>query len=251
MIGSLNVPKDQPGWFIDPWNPDQIRYYNGREWTASVAACPPVTRGEYPLGQRILHVRALPQRADIDVACSIEDDHGRQLAVIQSMSAGLPRDSATPKFGMMDPQGTPMGFFTRTSGVGVRDSVSVIDTSGRDLGRLRRTNNFWQRLRSSAMDMTLESGQQTLGHTRVSISPRERFSKVDEPVYDATGAVVATVTRKWRYVDTSVTFYDYTLECAQPSIHPLPELMLATAFSHYIYDRREVGGPFASHTNFH
>lgn len=42
--------------------------------------------GRYPLGQQVLHVRALPQRGDIDIACSVEDGRGRQLAVVRSMS---------------------------------------------------------------------------------------------------------------------------------------------------------------------
>ncbi|WP_162464323.1 MULTISPECIES: DUF2510 domain-containing protein [unclassified Mycolicibacterium] len=263
VIGSPDVPDDQPAWLTDPWNPGQLRYYDGREWTGSVAARQGVPvehfpvqpahnpNREFPLGQRILHVRALPQRADIDVACLIEDDHGQMLAEIRPTSTVLQRKSAAHRFGVLDPRGIPMGFFTRAAGVGVRDSIGVTDASDRTVGRLRRTNNFWQRLRSSAIDMTLECDQQTVGHTRVSISPRARFTKVDEPIYDMTGAVVATVRRQWRYVDTSVTFYDYTLECPQPTIHPLPELILATAFGHYLYDRLEVGGPFASHTNFH
>lgn len=99
--------------------------------------------------------------------------------------------------------------------------------------------------------MTLECEGQTVGHTRVSVSPKDRFIEVNEPVYDTAGAVVARVRRHWRYVDTAVTFYDYTLECTQPVNEPLPQLLLGIAFAHYLFDRNEVGGPFASHTNFH
>lgn len=98
--------------------------------------------------------------------------------------------------------------------------------------------------------MALESNHQAVGHTRVSVSPRARFNEVNEPIFDVTGSVLATVRRQWRYVDTAVTFYDYTLECARPMPEPLPQLMLGTAFAHYLYDRGAVGGPFASDTNF-
>lgn len=60
---------------------------------------------------------------------------------------------------------------------------------------------------------------------------------------------MATVKRKWRYVDTSVAFYDYILECTRPAVGPLPEFLVATVFGLYLYDRLEVGGPFASHSN--
>lgn len=263
MIGGSEVPGDQPGWFIDPWNPAQLRYRNGHEWTGAVAARPAEPRREeqlvaqsvrtpnqdYPLGQRILHVRALPQRADLDVACVVEDHQGQQLAAICPVPQGRHLVTGATQFVLLDPRSIPMGFFG-VAGIGANDIVGVTDVSGRAVGQLRRTNNFWQRFRSSAMDMTLESGGRTLGHTRVSISPTARFNAVDEPIYDAAGAILGTISRKWRYVDTSVTFYDYSLVCERRSVAPLPELMLATVFSHYLYDRRKVGGPFASHTSF-
>ncbi len=98
--------------------------------------------------------------------------------------------------------------------------------------------------------MALESNDQAVGHTRVSVSPGARFSEVNEPIFDITGSVVAAVRRQWRYIDTAVTFYDYTLECTRPTTEPLSQLMLATVFAHYFYDRGKVGGPFASNTNF-
>ncbi|WP_278185143.1 DUF2510 domain-containing protein [Mycobacterium syngnathidarum] len=247
---------------MDPWNPNQLRYFDGREWTANVAARTDAhaarsvhepthqPKQDFPLGQRLLHLRALPQPADIEIACLTEDEHGRVLAAIRSTSIAGERKSAARKFGIFDPRGLLLGYFTRAAGAGVRDSLVVSDPSDRAVGRLRRTNTFLQRLRSSAIDMTLEIDKQTVGHTRVSISPGARFAKVNEPIYDATGSVVATVKRRWRYVDTSVTFYDYTLECARPVPDPLPQLILGTAFAHYLYDRDKVGGPFASHTNF-
>lgn len=263
VISDPGAPNSQPGWHIDPWNPRQLRYFDGHEWTGAVAAPPGVPVGNspqqpercqptfaFPLGQRLLHLRALPQRADIDVACLVEDNHGRALAQIRPTSSSYERQGASRRFGMFDPHGAPLVFFIRTADTGVRDSIVITDSSGRFVGRLRRTNNFWQRLRSSTIDMTLECDQQPVGHTRVSVSPGARFSEVNEPVYDATGSVVATVTRQWRYVDTSVTFYDYTLECARRTTEPFPQLILGAAFAHYLYDRNKVGGPFASHTSF-
>lgn len=262
-IGTPDVPSDQPAWLIDPWNPNQLRFFDGHEWTGTVSARPAVPvehisdqpalppRHEFPLGQRLLRLRALPQRADIEVACSVEDEHGQALAAIFPTPSVPDRIGAADRFRLLDLRGTPLGFFTRVRGAGQRDSILVSDAFDRTVGRLRRINNFWQRLRSSAIQMTLECDQRVVGHTRVSISPRAQFSKVNEPIYDMTGAAVAIVRRQWRYVDTSVTFYDYMLECAQPTARPLPQLILGTAFAHFLYDRFEVGGPFASHTNFH
>ncbi|WP_425561208.1 DUF2510 domain-containing protein, partial [Mycolicibacterium alvei] len=232
-MSSPNSPANQPAWHTDPWNPDQLRYFDGREWTTTVTPRPETpaehdlgqpgsTEGQgFPLGQCILHVRALPQRADIDVACSIENAHRQQIAQIRPIS--------NRHYVLLSQHEMALGFFTRGSGSGVRGNIDVSDASHRPVGRLCRTNNYWQRIRSSAIDITLDTGQQIVGQTRVSVSPRARFAPINEPIVDTSGGVVATVQRQWRYVDTSVTFYDYTLQCSRPTNHP--QLLLATVFA--------------------
>ncbi|SUA31687.1 Protein of uncharacterised function (DUF2510) [Mycolicibacterium fortuitum] len=263
MTSNPDLPRSRPGWHTDPWNPSRLRYFDGHEWTGTVAERSDAPSGhspqqpapqpapQFPLGQRLLHLRALPQPSDIDVACLVEDSRGRALAQIRLAPSSHGRQMALYRFGIFSPQGVPLGYFRRTAGIGIRDSIVVTDAFDRTLGRLRRTNNFWQRFRSSAIDMTLESAQeQPIGHTRVSVSPETRFSEVNEPIYDVSGLPVGTVRRQWRYVDTSVTFFDYTLECTHPTVEPTPQLMLGIAFAHYFYDRHKVGGPLAIHSNF-
>lgn len=248
----MSGPGDQSAWLVDPWDPRQLRFFDGREWTSAVAAHPSVpasapplqsaaTAGQgFPLGQRVLFLRAIPQRADIDVACSVDDEHGQQLAQIRSVSAR--------GYALWDRHANAGAFFTHSAARGEAEYVDVSDGANRPVGRLCRTNSSWQRFRSSAIDMALYAGPHNVGRTRVSVSPRARFAAFDEPIYDTDGGVVATVRRQWRYVDTSVTFYDYSLESVCPTRYPL--LMVGVVFAHYLYDRRVVGGPFGTNTNF-
>lgn len=118
-ISSPNSPANQPAWHTDPWNPDQLRYFDGREWTTTVTPRPETpaehdlgqpgsTEGQgFPLGQCILHVRALPQRADIDVACSIENAHRQQIAQIRPIS--------NRHYVLLSQHEMALGFFTRGS----------------------------------------------------------------------------------------------------------------------------------------
>ncbi|MDV3129505.1 DUF2510 domain-containing protein [Mycobacterium sp. 21AC1] len=266
-INNAETPNVQPGWYTDPWDRGQLRYFDGRQWTGDVAAgrsaphepgfsVPATEQTGYPLSQRVLRFRAIPQRADIDIACSVEDGCSNQLAVIRSVSKVrlVDRDVATISFALLIQPEVPTLYFTRFGGSGSKDSLGITDNVGQELGRLRRTNTFWQSLRSSRMDMSLELGPHVLGKTRVCIDPSSRFAKVNEPIYGSTGQIIASVQREWRYVDMINDFYDYTLECAQPVSSLLQNLILATAFAHYLYDRLAIGGPTESiqrfgHTN--
>lgn len=146
----------------------------GTAWRAARRSTVGTPSQGYPLGQRVLHVRSLPQRADLDVACLVEDDQGQQLAAICPMPQDRHLVTGATRFGLLDSRAIPMGFFS-VEGVGANNVVGFADVSGRAVAQLRRTNTFWQRVWSSAMDMTLESGERTLGHTRVR-SPRQHDS---------------------------------------------------------------------------
>ena len=263
-INNAETPSVQPGWYIDPWNRDQLRYFDGHQWTGNVASAPsardpgptgPADGGHgegYPLGHRVLRLRAIPQHADIDVACSVEDERGMQIASIRSVSKVrfVNRDFATISFGLLNEQAVPLLYFTRFADMGSKDRLGITDTVGQELGQLRRSNTFWQGMRSSQMDMALECGSHLFGRTRVCVEPNSRFAKIDEPIYDVSGTAVASVRREWRYVGTVVDFYDYTLECVRQTGQPMATLLLATVFAHYLYDRLAIGGPLESIQRF-
>ncbi|MGV0836286.1 hypothetical protein [Mycolicibacterium thermoresistibile] len=114
---------------------------------------------------------------------------------------------------------------------------------------MQQTSSPWRRLRGARVSMTVSHNGHELAHTDVCIHPRRRFLDVNEPIRDAAGVTVAAVRRTWRYGDSN-DFFDYRLECMQPTAHPLPDPLLVTAFAHYLYDRLVVGGPFGSYNRF-
>jgi len=90
-----------------------------------------------------------------------------------------------------------------------------------------------------------------LGYTDVCLGPEStRFAAVQAPISGIDGQTLAVVSRVWRYVDSISDFFEYQLDCPQPQVWPLPDLLLATAFSHYLYDRLAAGGPLSSYNRF-
>nr|WP_084676705.1 DUF2510 domain-containing protein [Mycolicibacterium farcinogenes] len=92
---SLPLPP-QAGWFTDPWNIQQIRYFDGRQWTPHVAArpptqaetapqapAPPLTSGGYPFGEPTLFLQPIRGGFGSDIRCSITNPRGQLLALIQ------------------------------------------------------------------------------------------------------------------------------------------------------------------------
>ncbi|WP_102141247.1 DUF2510 domain-containing protein [Mycobacterium hubeiense] len=244
----------QPGWFNDPWHPAQIRYFDGQQWTGQVAPIPggmspqpqPPQRGELPLGESTLFLRSIPEWADIDLSCSVENAHGQQIAAIRSRSrvpAFAGREVVTLVFDVVRPDGAPMLTITRIGGFKRSHCVQVHDHAGRDLGRLRQTSSFLRLFRTPRMTMVLEFGEKHLGNTDICINPNKRFEVVYAPIHDLSGAVIATVERRWRYTGAPTDFFDYKLDCLRATAQPLPVLLLATAFAHYLYDRLAIGGP--------
>ncbi len=99
--------------------------------------------------------------------------------------------------------------------------------------------------------MVLESGGRPLGHAEVCLEPEKtRFAEVIAPITGIGGETLATVQRRWRYVDSISDFFEYRMVCPVPQPWPIPDLLLTTAFSHYLYDRLVAGGPMSSYNRF-
>lgn len=205
-----------------------------------------VTQGfGYPLDSSVLYLRAIPSRFDRDVSCGIESGDGRQLGWIRpaertpTMAAG----SSHVAFEAVDPGGTAI-LFISLIGHQRKQRLLVVDGAGQALGQLRQVSSWWrQLLRSTRITMAIESSEHTVARTDVCIDPDRRDARVDEPICDSAGGVLATVEREWRRTDTATDFFDYKLNCVRVTSDPLPTLLLATVFAHYLYDRLAIGGP--------
>ncbi|MBO0681351.1 DUF2510 domain-containing protein [Mycolicibacterium sp. S2-37] len=238
------------GWFTDPATGQQLRYFDGTQWTGHVAPMPPTT---FPLGEPVILLRALPGPADVDIACSVHDGREAQIGLIRPrhrVPTLVGRETATLVFDLLRPTGAVVLTLTRTGGATKHHHIVVEDGGGNPVGRLRQTSSYWRLFRTSRLDVVLEGGTTGLGSTQVCIRPDEPFAAVETPVRDTSGDVLAVVERRWRYADGSTDFFDYTLRCSRPLTAPLPDLLIATAFAHYLYDRLAVGGPLEAMNRF-
>lgn len=262
VIENDSAPCPGQGWFTDPWNPEQLRYFDGHQWTGGVAARP-VSSGVgsadtqravgFPMGERVLRLRAIPCPRDVDVSCALEAVTGHQVGLIRpraNSSSGINREVVDLRYEVVGAAGEPILFLTRLGGLTRRHSIVVDDSLGRTLGRIRQTSSVWRQMRTPRISVVLEAGGREWAATDICIDPRDRFAAVSQPIQPAAGPATATVQRQWRYVGTSNDFFDYTLTCSHPTVRPLPELLLATAFAHYLYDRLAVGGPVETHQSF-
>lgn len=244
-----------PGWFTDPWDPRQTRYFDGDQWTGSIAPHPgyaPSAPG-HPIGEPILRLRGIPCERDVDVSCALETQSGQQVGLIRPRSnrlSAINREVADLSYEVLGPGGAPILSLKRLGGLARKHTVVVEDGAGRHLGRIRQTSSVWRQMRTSRITVALEAGGHQVATTDICIDPRDRFAAVCEPIGPTAGPAIATVERQWRSVGTSNDFFDYTLSCLQPTVQPLPELLLATAFAHCLYDRLAVGGPLETYQSF-
>ncbi|WP_281498550.1 DUF2510 domain-containing protein [Mycolicibacterium sp. F2034L] len=236
------------GWFSDPASAHQLRYFDGMQWTNHVAPLPV----NLPLGEPVLLFRAIPGQADVDIACAVHDGRETQLAVIrprEGVPALIGRETATLVFDLVRPTGSVALTLTRVGGA-TRHHQLLVEVGGGVIGRLRQTSSYWRLFRTSRLDVVLEGGASSLGSTQVCVRPNEPFAAIDTPVRAASGDVLAVVERRWRYADGSTDYFDYTLRCPAPLAAPLPDLLVATAFAHHLYDRLAVGGPLEAMNRF-
>lgn len=207
-----------------------------------------------PLGESVLILRPIPAPGDIGIACAVEDPHGRHLASIVPFGRNpstLGRESENLDFVVVAATGAQRFLITRIGGLVKSHQVTISECAGPELGRLRQISSYWRQFRTPRLSMALESGGRRLGVTDVCIEPeKKRFAEAVSPVQDTAGRQIAAVYRTWQYVDTVTDFFTYRLVCHQVEVNPLPELLLATAFSHYLYDRLTIGGPLSTYNRF-
>ncbi|MBP2454560.1 hypothetical protein [Mycolicibacterium lutetiense] len=175
--------------------------------------------------------------------CGVENARGQHIGLIQPTTkiGWITRGTEGMTLVMTRPDGAPLLYFT-SSGAYTGLSIQVHDATGQDLGRLRRGGSRW---RIYTLTMELEFDGQRLGRSNIGTTIMQMDKKVHEPIYDAAGAVLGHVDRRWHpNTGSRNPHYDYTLDCCARTSHPLPALMLTTAFAHYMYDRIQIGGPF-------
>ncbi|WP_249383744.1 hypothetical protein [Mycobacterium sp. DBP42] len=142
-------------------------------------------------------------------------------------------------FVMIRPDGSPLLYLTSSGGY--RQTIQVQDPAGQAVGSLRRGGSRW---RIYTLTMEMEFQGQRLGQSNVGTTIAKMDKKVHEPIYDAAGGLLGHVDRQWHpNTGSRNPHFDYTLDCAAPTSHPLPTLMLTIAFAHYMNDRIQMGGP--------
>lgn len=251
-------PPPQAGWFTDPWNTEQIRYFDGRQWTPHVAAgsptqaktaapAPPLISGGYPFGEPTLFLQPIRDGMGSDIRCSITNPEGQALALVQPLGEFPLGWGGTAmyrlEFEVVRPNGIQLLRFTRSTGPMYRrrHRLQVHDPAGHELGCLRQTNSYWQYLRTPWMSVDLECQDQRLASTKIRTHiPQFIPLELDAPINDTNGAEIGRVrsrpnqSRLTRAL-TKATF-DYRLDCGQSTSPPMSALMLATTFAHYLYD---------------
>ncbi|MGH3644654.1 MAG: hypothetical protein ACRDUX_37200 [Mycobacterium sp.] len=216
------------------------------------------SRDGYPLGGPVLALKSATSRADVDLACTIEDGQGRQIGFVQvvaSRGSGWRQiaqflgsgAAASWEFVILRADRTPFGYVRRPRVRGWSDRherFELRDAWGRDLGRLLQNNGYLAGLRTFA----LQSGGAELGRTtfddykRVAGAFGEN-ARQTVTILDANDRIVAGITeRRTTHQLVGNDFYDYTLQFEYPPYEPLGSLCLVVALTEYFHRRTDQGG---------
>ncbi|OBB79302.1 hypothetical protein A5779_12985 [Mycolicibacterium peregrinum] len=195
---------------------------------------PPPRPHEYPLGQPLLHFRGIAG-AD-DIVCSVQSTWHGQLVFItpRGPEPGAWRDTTVDAhFEVRRPDGTPVMYLTRRGGLTQR--IEVRDLSGTVVGELQQSSSLWRVAGTQRIPLEMWSHGHLLGSTQV----RQRlWSRANEdPVHDVTGQTIAVVEPVMRDPGARRPTFDFILHCLEPQPFPVPDLLLAVGFSHYMYSR--------------
>ncbi|MCG7610674.1 MULTISPECIES: hypothetical protein [Mycobacterium] len=217
--------------------------------TPAPLPAPPVSSGGYPFGEPTLFLQPIRGGSGSDIRCSITNPKGQPLALIQPLGEFPLGYGAAAlykiEFEVVRPNGIQLLRFTRSTGplYRRRHCLQVHDHAGHELGCLRQTNSYWQYLRTPWMSVDLEYQGQRLGNTKIrSHIPYFTPLELDAPIHDNSSAEIGRVrsqpnqselTRALRLAGRT---FNYRLDCAHPTSPPMPALMLATTFAHFLYD---------------
>ncbi|TQR84470.1 hypothetical protein D8S82_21525 [Mycobacterium hodleri] len=215
-------------------------------------------RDGYPMGGSTLVLKSTPSRVDVDLACTIEDGHGREVGSVQvvpSKSSGWRQlaqllgsgSAASWEFVILRADRTPLLYVRRPRVKGWADRherFELRDAWGRDVGRLLQNNGYLSGLRTFA----LQSGGKELGRTTL-----DDWQRVDGAfgenarrtvtILDVSDRVVAGITeRRTTMQFIGNDFYDYTLEFEYPPYEPVGSLCLVVALAEFFHRRSEQGG---------
>lgn len=209
---------------------------------------PPLSAGGYPFGETTLFLQPIRNGSPSDLWCSVMNTQGQPLALIRPFGELPPwsaRELSKLVFEVVRPSGIQLLLFTRTTGAMGRGHhrLQVHDPDGHELGCLRQTSSYWQYLRTPWMSVDLEHQEQRLGSTKIRTHiPPFTALELDAPITDANGAEIGRIssrpnqTRLTRALGMTKTTFDYRLDCQHPTSPPIPALILATTFAHFLYD---------------
>ncbi|MFB8000585.1 DUF2510 domain-containing protein, partial [Streptomyces sp. NPDC056002] len=198
--GEGTMTRPQSGWFADPWDVSQLRYYDGSGWTSEVAALERVPG--FPLGQRSLEFRTVAGGPQGALCCWVTGDRGVHVATVTSRSRipGLfGRGARTLVFDVVEPSGARILTITRHGGM--RElRIAVEGPDGADLGQLRQISSAGRQFHTGQVTFAVESGRQRVATADLGFRPSDnRYADVQESICDASGAIIATLERKGRF----------------------------------------------------
>ena len=203
----------------------------------------------FPFGEPLLYLRAITDRPRRTISCTVENVYDQQIAVIQPLtdiSAG--RIACEIRFVVADAKGVPILYLTRFGGRGQWQGkmMQISDARGSEIGWMRPTSPVAQFYRTHGLTFSLEANQRSLGATDVPTGAALRQRTKPTPIVDHTGAEIARIQRqqlsRGDYGRYRKYWSDYLLDCPQPLPHPLPMLLLASAFTQYLYEQFDQGG---------
>ncbi|WP_454232475.1 hypothetical protein [Mycolicibacterium fortuitum] len=203
----------------------------------------------FPLGEPLLYLRAITHRPRNTITCTVENVYDQQIAIIQPLtdiSAG--RIASEIRFVVAGTNGAPILYLTRFGGRGQWQGkmMQISDAHGAEIGWMRPTSPVAQFYRTHGLTFSLEANHRSLGATDVPTGAALRQRTKPTPIVDHTGAEIARIQRqqlrRGDYGRYRKYWSDYLLDCPQPLPHPLPIMLLASAFTQYLYEQFDQGG---------
>ncbi len=250
-----------PGWFPDPFQRFEFRWWDGQVWTPRVSSAGQqgfdevVTRGTDrperiqrqvagrpnaaggPSGggtiwtEPVLVVNQKARLIEVSNSYAVYDQHGTQIGGIQQVGQSTARkvlrvltdvdQFLSVTLQVTDMMGVVQLVLTRP-GKFLRSTVVVQDPSGREIGRLVQRNVFGK------IRFGMESGGQEVGTLNA-----ENWRAWNFSLQDGTGTEVARITKTWEGLTKALftTADNYVVKIHRPLQDPLRALVIAAALT--------------------